>query len=212
MFRASPYFSTPRMLQTASCAAFLFCALLTGANAQTQNSRPVARLITATPRSPRTVSANYSHPVARRTSTPTTTTRTVVVAAASEERRTFELINAARRRNGLGPLVLDAELSRMARLHSERMASSSFLSHAGPDGLEAPDRARALGITGWRALGENVAYNQGFSDPAAFAVERWMISAKHRENITNRMFTHTGLGVARTADGRVFFTQVFMSR
>jgi uncharacterized protein YkwD len=199
-------------MQIASCAGFLFFALMTSAGVQAQNNRPVARLITATPRAPQRVAANYSHTVARRTSTPTTTTRTVVVAATSEERRTFELINAARRRNGLQPLVLDAELSRMARLHSEQMASSSFLSHAGLDGLEAPDRARALGITGWRALGENVAYNQGFNDPAAFAVERWMISEKHRENITNRMFTHTGLGVARTADGRVFFTQVFMSR
>jgi uncharacterized protein YkwD len=39
-----------------------------------------------------------------------------------------------------------------------------------------------------------------------------MISDKHRANILNGEFTHAGVGIARAADGRVFFTQVFMKR
>jgi uncharacterized protein YkwD len=99
----------------------------------------------------------------------------------------------------------------MARQHSEDMARQNFFSHAGPGG-DTTDRARSLGIRGWSALGENIAYNQGFDDPAAFAVERWMGSPKHRSNILSRMFTRSGLGIARAADGRIFFTQVFVAR
>ena len=69
-----------------------------------------------------------------------------------------------------------------------------------------------MGLRGWKALGENIAYNQGYSDPTAFAVERWMVSEKHRENILNGEFTHAGIGIAHASDGRVFFTQVFMER
>lgn len=203
-----------RVARLASCAALLFFALLISigsTSAQTQANRPVARLITGTPRTSRHIPVNYSHPTARRNSAIATIT-TGAMTTTGDEQRTFEMINARRRASDLEPLVLDAELCRMARLHSQRMAGESFFAHAGADGLEAPERARALGITGWRALGENIAYNQGFDDPAAFAVERWMVSTKHRENITSRTFTHTGLGVARAADGRIFFTQVFMTR
>ncbi len=181
-----------------------------GVSAQSEANRPVARLITGTPYAPRliTVAASHARPSERATSIPSIAS----VTTTGDEQRTFEMINAERRAAGLEPLVLDTELCRMARVHSERMVAEAFFAHAGQDGLEAPERARALGITGWRALAENIAYNQGYEDSARFAVERWMQSVKHRENVTNRIFTHTGLGIARAADGRVFFTQVFMMR
>ena len=103
-------------------------------------------------------------------------------------------------------------LTRIARYHSENMARDGILNHVDRDGLDLRGRAEVLGLHGWRALGENIAYNQGYSDPTAFAVERWMVSDKHRENILNGEFTHAGIGIARSADGRVFFTQVFMER
>lgn len=133
------------------------------------------------------------------------------VAASSLELRVFELINQERVANGEPPLVWDAELCRMAREHSEKMVRLDFINHVGPDGLDMVARAHANGISGWRALGENIAYNQGFDDPAAFAVERWMKSTKHRSNILRAQFTHSAIGIARDADGGVFFTQVFMT-
>lgn len=134
------------------------------------------------------------------------------VAATGDEHRTFELINAERQRRGRKPLAWDGSLTRMARYHSENMARNGFFNHVDRDGLDMTGRAELLDVRGWRALGENIAYNQGYSDPNAFAVERWMISDKHRENILNGEFTHAGLGIARASDGRVFFTQVFMKR
>ena len=194
------------------CQVVILAMCLAGSaaltNAQTPSGRPVARLISSSrevtgTRARRATTSAVAGAVAVRTSMPTSAT--------SLERRAFDLINSERRSKGGQPLVWDDELCRMARAHSEEMAERNFFSHEGPDG-DMVDRARALGIRGWRALGENIAYNQGFNDPAAFAVERWMGSAKHRANILSGMFTRSGLGIARASDGRIFFTQVFAAR
>jgi uncharacterized protein YkwD len=100
----------------------------------------------------------------------------------------------------------------MARHHSENMSRQGFFSHVDRDGLSMTGRAELLGVHGWRALAENLAYNQGLDDPESYAVEGWMQSPKHRANILKGDFTHAGLGVARAADGRIYFTQVFMER
>jgi uncharacterized protein YkwD len=136
----------------------------------------------------------------------------VAVAATGDEHRAFDLINAERQRRGLRPLAWDGGLVRLARYHSQNMARGSFLSHVDRDGLDLKGRAQALGLRGWSTLGENIAYNQGYSDPTAFAVERWMISEKHRENAMSAEFTHAAVGIARAADGTYYFTQVFMRR
>jgi uncharacterized protein YkwD len=136
----------------------------------------------------------------------------VALAASGDERRAFDLINAERQRRGMRPLAWDGSLTRLARYHSENMARGGFLSHVDRDGLDLKGRAQVLGLHGWRTLGENIAYNQGYSDPTAFAVERWMVSEKHRENILNSAYTHAAVGVARASDGTFYFTQVFMTR
>jgi uncharacterized protein YkwD len=177
------------------------------------NARPVARLLSssreeAASRQRARVIAGY-----RAVTVSTASARPAAVAAATRsESRLFQLINEERRTRGRGPLVWDGELTRMARYHSENMSRQGFLNHTDRDGLDLTGRAALLNVRGWRALAENIAYNQGFDDPEAFAVERWMLSDKHRANILNGDYTHAGLGVSRSADGKVYFTQVFMKR
>ena len=202
--------------------ACLFAAgLFAGSvEAQTKTTRPVARLIGATTggssisshgefreTNARLVAASMTN--AHAAERARTTAR---LAPTSMEQRAFELINAQRRARGQSPLVWDAELTRMARLHSENMAARNFFAHTDPQGQNVVMRASMQGVTGWRAIAENIAYNSGYDDPAAFAVERWTVSVKHRENMLRGSFTHSGIGVARAADGRVFFTQVFVTR
>jgi uncharacterized protein YkwD len=209
-------------LALAALACLLVSGLCAGVQAQTKTAtRPVARLIGTTTNggdvsrgevhetTARLVATSMSNAHAAR---PRTTTTAVRVAPTNDERRAFDLINAQRQRRGESPLVWDAELTRMAREHSENMAEQNFLDHTDRQGRNMMMRARAGGITGWSAIAENIAYNSGYDDPAAFAVERWLISTKHRENILREGFTHSGIGVARAADGRVYFTQVFVTR
>lgn len=178
-----------------------------------EQPRPVARLIS---------SSSYGTParvrVVSRVATPSTSYNAspspaaAAVAATGDERRAFELINAERQRRGLRPLVMDGALTRLARYHSEDMARGNYLSHTDRQGLDLRGRADVLGLRNWKAIAENIAYNQGYNDPTAFAVERWMISTQHRENIMNDEYTHAGVGVVRASDGTYYFTQVFMRR
>jgi uncharacterized protein YkwD len=130
----------------------------------------------------------------------------------SLELHTFELINSERVKKGLRPLVWDAELTRMARLHSENMARQNFFDHEAPGGRGLRERSRASGIVGYKRLGENLAYNKGFADAASCAVVGWMRSEGHRDHILDGEFTRSGIGIVRSAEGRVYFTQEFAVR
>jgi uncharacterized protein YkwD len=128
------------------------------------------------------------------------------------EQRVFEQTNLARIQNGLPPLVWDAEVCRMARTHSESMSRLHYFSHNTPDGLRLRDRAKVAGIVRYSVLGENIAYNQGYADPGALAVEKWMLSPKHRANILSAEFRAMAIGSFVAPDGSVYLTQTFIAR
>ncbi|MDT4966475.1 MAG: hypothetical protein QOJ64_1212 [Acidobacteriota bacterium] len=203
--------SFPRAVSSAPCARillFAFALALMGAtsiNSRAQSSnRPVARMITASGSVPAPIQANH------RVVPAPAVAPAPPVAANSLERRAFDLVNAERARNRLPLLVWDGTLCRVAREHSEAMARQNFFDHDGPDG-DVRDRARANGVS-WRSVGENIALNQGYDDPVGLAVNQWMQSSGHRANILRGIFTHSAVGVARAADGRVYLTQVFIMR
>lgn len=128
------------------------------------------------------------------------------------ERRAFDLINEKRAKCGLAPLKWSDDVAKIARLHSENMANYNFFSHTGIDGTMVNDRADLLGIRKWQAIGENIAFNQGFENPVEFAVERWMASPKHRDNLLSSRWRESGIGIAVTDNGTYYFTEVFMIR
>jgi len=175
------------------------CALILGVLAQSalaQEAKPqsVARLITALA------------PVTAR-STPT-----AAVEPNDIEKRAFEQTNQVRIKNGLVPLRWDADVCRMARIHSESMSRQGYFSHVTPEGLKLRDRARVAGILQFSVLGENIAYNQGYEDPGTFAVQKWMESPKHRANILSPEFRAMAIGSFVAPDGSVYLTQTFITR
>jgi uncharacterized protein YkwD len=128
------------------------------------------------------------------------------------ERRAFDILNQQRAGKGLQPLRWSEDAARVARLHSENMARYRFFSHEGRDGSHVNNRAKSLGIRGFSSIGENIAFNKGFRKPVEMACQHWMTSPGHRENILDRGWTESGVGVAVTADGSYYFTQVFITR
>ena len=128
------------------------------------------------------------------------------------ERKAFDLINQQRALTGLELLQWSDEAAKIARLHSKDMANHNFFSHTGLDGSLVNDRADSFGINKWRAIGENIAYNQGFENPVEFAVERWMLSPKHRDNLLSSRWKESGIGIAITENGTYYFTEVFLVR
>jgi uncharacterized protein YkwD len=157
-----------------------------------------------------------AQPVARLITSLAPVTRPLAPPAALEpndiEKRAFEQTNLMRTRNGLAPLVWDGDICRMARIHSESMSRQGYFAHVTPEGLRLRDRAREVGILSYVVLGENIAYNQGYDDPGAFAVERWMASEKHRANILSPEFRAMAIGSFVAPDGSVYLTQTFITR
>ena len=127
---------------------------------------------------------------------------------AAIEREIVQRINDIRREQGLQPLEVDQELARVAHDYSCRMARQDFFSHIGPDGETVADRVREAGKE-YRLVGENLARNTNAREPAEVAVQGWMDSPRHRENILRPGFIETGVGVCREG-ARYYFTQVFL--
>ena len=123
------------------------------------------------------------------------------------ESRIFDLINAQRRRQGLRPLVYNPQLDRMAKIQAENMARYQKMAHVIPDASlpSLGDRARYVGYVYGR-LAENVAL--GYPN-AETVVEGWMNSSGHRRNILDGEVVETGVGIARSAAGGLYYCQVF---
>jgi uncharacterized protein YkwD len=182
--------------------------------AQSGQGQPVARLISSSVVSaasrPRRVAESSS--VTPEVSVGVAPSLPSIDDASTVERTAFDKTNEARVQNGMPPLAWDPLLCRMARMHSQDMAQRGYFAHETPEGLEAKDRGRALGILHFKVLGENIAYNKGFADAGAFAVERWMMSGAHRANILYIGFQASAIGSYVAADGSVYLTQVFITR
>jgi uncharacterized protein YkwD len=132
--------------------------------------------------------------------------------ARSFEERAFELVNAERRLRGLKPLRWSSDLSALARQHSQNMAAGNFFSHRGEDGSLVDDRAERLGVDTWAAIGENIAFIRGYEKPADLAVDKWMQSPSHRNNLLSPRWHEAAIGVAVGDNGTLYFTQVFILR
>ncbi len=126
---------------------------------------------------------------------------------ASLEQAVFDQVNQYRVKKGLSPLTLNDSVSAQARTHSQDMASDTVpLGHQG-----FGERVQALTkVIPLSAVAENVAYNQGYSDPVIQAVQGWLKSTGHRQNIEGN-YDLTGIGVAKNSKGEYYFTQIFVS-
>ncbi len=134
------------------------------------------------------------------------------LSAAAIEQQVFAMINAEREKKGLSRLDWSESLAALARVHSEDMAHEKFFSHRGSDGSLVDERADKLGLGAWRSIGENIAYMRGYDDPAELAVQKWMESTAHRNNLLGPNWKESAVGVAMTADGTYYMTEVFIYR
>jgi uncharacterized protein YkwD len=125
----------------------------------------------------------------------------------SLEQAAFKQVNAYRASKKLPALKWDERIAQQSRLHSQAMANKQVpFSHQGFD--QRLQRIRQAGLA-YSSAAENVAYNMGYADPATQAVQGWIKSTGHRRNMEGN-FTSTGMGVARNAQGEVYFTQIFI--
>lgn len=125
------------------------------------------------------------------------------------EQEVLRLVNVEREKRGLNPLKWDSELSKAARFKSEDMRDHNYFDHESPTFGSLENLLGFFKIS-YSSAGENLA--GGLFHPED-AVEGWMNSPGHRENILNPQFTHLGVGYA-DGDGYflAYWTQIFISK
>ncbi len=113
-------------------------------------------------------------------------------------------INAYRTKNGVKPLVLDARLAKAAVMQSETQATRNRIGHDGDGGSMPKDRARRAGYPA-KIASENVAAGQkSFDDVMHF----WKESSGHRANLLRANVSAIGVAMAKSKDGRPYWTLV----
>jgi uncharacterized protein YkwD len=102
----------------------------------------------------------------------------------------LDLVNAERFANGLQPLVLDPELTEVARRHSADMFARGYFAHDTPEGLTPFDRMKESKVN-FLTAGENLA----LAPTLSIAHRGLMNSPGHRANILRPQFGRVGIGI-----------------
>jgi uncharacterized protein YkwD len=138
---------------------------------------------------------------------PVTSSSSGLRPAGAAESRIFDLINAERRHQGLAALTYNPRLDQMAKIQAQNMARFQKMAHVLPE-AQLPtlvSRAQYVGYPFGR-IAENVAL--GYPN-AETVVQGWMASKGHRTNILNPDVGETGIAIARSSAGGLYYCQVF---
>jgi uncharacterized protein YkwD len=130
--------------------------------------------------------------------------------AAALENPILYWTNYYRQQKGLPPLQADPQLTYAARLHAYHMATRETMAHV-LDGSTLQDRMGRVGYD-YRAVAENVAWCEGYADPAWQLFVSWMQSPGHYHNLMGPQYTQIGVGVYRSRSGKYYACQVFGTR
>jgi len=103
----------------------------------------------------------------------------------------IRLSNEKRAQNGLGPLEANATLSQAAQAKGADMLNKDYWAHTAPDGTAPWKFFIDFGYK-YRYAGENLA--RDFSNPSS-AVDAWMASPTHRENLLSPKYKEVGIAV-----------------
>jgi uncharacterized protein YkwD len=167
-----------------------------GPAATTRTTRaPATSAAPSTTQPPRTTAAPPP------SSTPATSQGATVADRITQE--LFGRLNAERKARGLAALTWDADLANMAAGWSTHMADSGDFSHR-----DLGSASGLPGISKFSALGENIAWVEGYPNEAYQLHIGWMHSDGHRANMLQPGFDSVGIAVVCSAS-RAWATQNF---
>ena len=109
-------------------------------------------------------------------------------------------LNATRVANGLRPLTLSTDLQRAAVFQSRSMLAGGYFAHEAPGSSFVTRLKRFYRPTGYRSwsTGENLLFNGG-PITADAAIQAWLASPHHRENMLNPTWREVGIGSVHAA-------------
>lgn len=126
----------------------------------------------------------------------------------SFKKEVVRLVNIERSKRGLSELSFNNELCNVSTLKSQDMINKNYFGHNSPTYGSPFNMMNQFNII-YRTAGENIA--KGQRTPAE-VVNSWMNSPGHRANILNANFTDIGIGVAKSSNGTLYWTQMFIGK
>lgn len=127
------------------------------------------------------------------------------VTLSDDEQRTLDLINEYRVQNGLSEVKPFSDLQDVAKLKAEDLVNNEYFSHTSAT-LGTPFEMLKDNEVTYKIAGENLA---GSTTPEK-AVEAWINSPSHRENILEERFEYTGIYVIDSPVYGSIFVQLFI--
>jgi uncharacterized protein YkwD len=119
----------------------------------------------------------------------------------STEMEAMALINAYRVNIGLNALKEINHISYKSEEHDHYMIANNVVNH--DDFVSRSENI--MQVLGAKSVSENIAYN--FNSPQA-ALDAWLKSSSHKANIEGN-FTHFGLSIRVSAEGKKYYTNIF---
>ncbi|MGH0032326.1 MAG: CAP domain-containing protein [Myxococcota bacterium] len=119
-------------------------------------------------------------------------------------------VNDVRSQRHLRPLQRSEALDAVARAHSRDMAARGYIAHESPEGANAVDRLTQARLDGFTLAAENIGATSR-AQPNREIVSGWVRSPIHARNLFSPVFNATGIGIARTSDGTLLYTQVYVT-
>ncbi|MBF2708492.1 CAP domain-containing protein [Flavobacterium soyangense] len=120
----------------------------------------------------------------------------------SSEIEAMALINAYRVSIGLNELKQINHISYKSEEHDNYMITNNVVNH---DDFVARSE-NIMKVLGAKSVSENIAYN--YNSPQA-ALDAWLKSPSHKANIEGN-FTNFGLSIRVSAEGKKYYTNIFV--
>ena len=122
-----------------------------------------------------------------------------------EEQEVLNLINKYRNENGLEDLKIYSKLQETAKIKAEDLEENNYFSHISPNFGAIANLLDKNGVY-YKVAGENLAGNINSKK----AIEAWINSESHRNNILDEQFTYTGISVVDSSIYGKIFVQMFI--
>lgn len=123
----------------------------------------------------------------------------------NDEFEVLNLINKIRKENGLSELKINMELQNIAERKAIDIVTNEYFSHTSPTYGSPFDMMKTYNIK-YKIAGENLAGNI----TSEKAVEAWMNSKLHKDNILDNRFEYTAICVVNSEIYGKVFVQMFL--
>lgn len=141
------------------------------------------------------------------TSTEAVDTPAIQTVLSQDEEAFLSAINEIRVQNNLQELIIDDATQNIARLKAQDLVDNNYFSHTSPIYGTPFEMLSTNGVT-YKTASENIAGNSTLDG----AINSWMNSESHKNNILSNTFNYTGVAIVNSPQYGKVLVQMFIGK